>query len=315
MNYSKVRQNQRQFEQVTGLKFEEFDHLIPLFSDRWRKYYRIHTIEGKKRKAPLLNPYKNTKTLSSIEEKLFFILAYLKNATLQDYTAAAFDFTQSQTSKWVKALTPLLKSALKDLNMLPTQKGSQVAPMLEKLEEKKCFQDVSERLINRPSSQEKQQKFYSGKKKAHTIKNNFITTDSQFVIYLSPTQEGSMHDKKIADEGKIVFPDNIHLFQDCGFQGFKPDNVHIVQPFKKPRNGQFSEIQKWFNTYVSQIRICIEHAIGGVKRCRIVKDKSRHFCLKTRELFMIVCVGLHNFRVCSPVRKYKSKFKWGAAAT
>lgn len=119
-----------------------------------------------------------------------------------------------------------------------------------------------------------------------------------------------MHDKKIADHDEFVFPDNIHLFQDSGYQGFEPENVHLIQPFKKPRNGKLCEIKKWFNTYVSRKRICVEHAISGIKRCRIVKDKCRHFRQQFRDQVMIICTGLHNFRVCSPFRKYKSNFKW-----
>ncbi|MEZ4932177.1 MAG: hypothetical protein R2788_08680 [Saprospiraceae bacterium] len=49
MNYlKKSRKRARQFEEsVTSLKVEEFDHLLAIFSDKWRNYYRIHTIEEK----------------------------------------------------------------------------------------------------------------------------------------------------------------------------------------------------------------------------------------------------------------------------
>lgn len=128
---------------------------------------------------------------------------------------------------------------------------------------------------------------------------------------MSPTHQGTIHDKKIADIDEIQFPDGMHLFQDSGFQGYQPANIFIVQPYKKPRNGELSKIQKWFNRYVSSIRICVEHAISGVKRCRVIKDKCRHFSQHFRDQVIEICTGLHNFRVCSPYRKYaKCKFKW-----
>ena len=120
-----------------------------------------------------------------------------------------------------------------------------------------------------------------------------------------------MHDKLIADEDELIFPDAIQLFQDTGYQGFRPKNVNIVQPFKKPKNAELTGLKKWFNQYVSRIRICVEHAISGVKRCRVIKDKCRHFRQHFRDQVLNICVGLHNFRVCSPFRKYQSKFKWG----
>lgn len=165
MNYFKISKRPRQFLSVTGLQVEEFDFLYSSFASRWRNFYRIHTIEGKKRKTPLINPDTETKTLPSVAEKLFFILAYLKNHGLQEMTTASFDFSQSQASKWQKVLRPILESALKDLRMLPNRDGQKVAATLEKLGVTKCFQDVSERLIERPADQDTQQEFYSGKKK------------------------------------------------------------------------------------------------------------------------------------------------------
>ena len=152
MDYFKIRNRPRQFLSVTGLKVEEFDFLYSPFYARWRNFYRIHTIEGKKRKTPLINPDTETKTLPSVAEKLFFILTYLKNhGGLQEMTAASFDFSQSQASKWQKVLRPLLESTLNDLKMLPQRDGQQVAATLEKLGVTKCFQDVSEQLIQRPA--------------------------------------------------------------------------------------------------------------------------------------------------------------------
>ena len=52
MNYENVRNRQSQFESVTGLKVEEFDHLLSVFRGKWRNYYRIHNIEGKNVKRP-----------------------------------------------------------------------------------------------------------------------------------------------------------------------------------------------------------------------------------------------------------------------
>jgi len=165
MDYFTIRQRPSQFLSLTSLHAEEFDHLIPVFHGLWRNYYRIHTIEGKKRKLPLMNPMKDTPTLATLDEKLFFILVYLKNHSLQEMMAASFGFTQSQASKWQKILCPLLCQTLDKLGMLPLRDGHQVAQKLEAIGATKCFQDASERLIQRPKDQDTQEQFYSGKKK------------------------------------------------------------------------------------------------------------------------------------------------------
>ena len=165
MNYQEIRKRTRQFESVTSLKTEEFDQLLSVFSTRWIKYYRIHTIEGKKRNRPFMNAAKETSSLPTVAEKLFFILVYLKNYTLQEMLAASFGFSQGQASKWKKILCPLLFETLNQLKMLPLRDSHKIAKALEKLGETKCFQDASERLINRPEDKDTQQEFYSGKKK------------------------------------------------------------------------------------------------------------------------------------------------------
>ncbi|MEZ4953794.1 MAG: transposase family protein [Saprospiraceae bacterium] len=129
MNYKEIRKRARQFESVTSLKVEEFDHLLAIFSDKWRNYYRIHTIEGKRRNAPLMKPEKPTKSLPSTAES-FFILVYLKNYALQEMTAASFGFSQGQASKWQKALRPLLHESLKSLDVLPTRRGTRLRASL-----------------------------------------------------------------------------------------------------------------------------------------------------------------------------------------
>ncbi len=56
-------------------------------------YYRYHSLEGKKRNLPNLNPGKPTRTLPSLGEKLFFLLSYLKNYPLQQFQAATLPLT------------------------------------------------------------------------------------------------------------------------------------------------------------------------------------------------------------------------------
>ena len=51
-------------------------------------------------------------------------------------------------------------------------------------------------------------------------------------------------------------------------------------------------------------RRAVEHAISGVKRCRIVKERCRNFAARFRDQVMLTCTGLHNLRVSNPQRGY-----------
>jgi hypothetical protein len=109
--------------------------------------------------------------------------------------------------------------------------------------------------------------------------------------------EGKEHDKSLADLAGYTFPCGSHLYQDLGFQGFMLDGVTIIQPKKKPRGNELTPPEKAHNRLISSIRIRIEHAIGGVKRYRIVKDRIRLLKDGIRDTIRETCCGPHNFRL------------------
>ena len=117
------------------------------------------------------------------------------------------------------------------------------------------------------------------------------------ICFLSDTYEGKVHDKILADLAGYTLPPGSYLYQDMGFQGFVLAGVTIVQPKKKPRGGELTPPEKAINRCISSIRIRIEHAIGGVKRYRMVKDKIRLLKDGIRDTIMETCCGLHNFRL------------------
>ena len=117
------------------------------------------------------------------------------------------------------------------------------------------------------------------------------------MCFLSATYEGRTHDKCIADLAGYTLPPGSCLYQDTGFQGFFLAGVTMFQPKKKPRGGELTPPEKANNRCISSIRIRIEHAIGGVKRYRMVKDKIRLLKDGIRDIMMETCCGLHNFRL------------------
>ena len=131
-----------------------------------------------------------------------------------------------------------------------------------------------------------------------------MVADTQEVIYLSPTYEGSVHDKKICDEENCQYPDGMEIRQDSGYKGHHPKNVKITEPTKKPKGKDLTQEQKKNNREISKLRVVVEHAISGIKRCRAVKAISRNIGYAIKDLIMEVCCGLHNLRVKSPVRAY-----------
>ena len=129
------------------------------------------------------------------------------------------------------------------------------------------------------------------------MKNDLLCSEKKRILWLSNTYDGSVHDKKIVDEEPLRFPAGITLWQDTGFLGHSPPGVTIRMPTKKPKGKELTDEQKRENREISSYRILVEHAIGGVKKCRIVKDRFRCTKYGFDDLVMLIACGLHNFRI------------------
>jgi len=134
-------------------------------------------------------------------------------------------------------------------------------------------------------------------KKTHSVKNNIACDDKKRILWLSKTYDGHVHDKKIMDKQPLSLPVGITLWQDSGFLGYYPENATIMMPAKKPKGKDLSEEQRESNKNISSYRILVEHAIGGVKKCRIVKERFRCRKFEFDDLVMLIACGLHNFRM------------------
>ncbi|HSX79504.1 MAG TPA: transposase family protein, partial [Candidatus Saccharimonadia bacterium] len=96
---------------------------------------------------------------------------------------------------------------------------------------------------------------------------------------------------------------DLQVRADLGYLGIKSDysGDQIDIPTKKPRksqknpNPQLSDEQKAANKALSQIRIFIEHAIGGMKRSNILVHAFRNRLENFEDDVIGVCAGLWNF--------------------
>jgi hypothetical protein len=105
---------------LTSLTVEEFEHLIPTFEVAFVRYMQHWTMEGKPRTGRRYSQYANC-PLPTPEDRLLFILSYLKVAALQVAHGALFDMTQSNANKWIHVLLLVLHQTLSDLGDAPAR--------------------------------------------------------------------------------------------------------------------------------------------------------------------------------------------------
>jgi len=129
------------------------------------------------------------------------------------------------------------------------------------------------------------------------VKNVLLINAQLTILFLSATEPGRVHDKRLADATPYPLPEGSHLLQDLGFLAFALDGVTAHTPHKKPRGGTLTDAQKADNQKLARRRIRIEHVNSSVKRCRIVKDTLRLVKDGVRDMVIEICSALHNFRV------------------
>ncbi|MDY7077781.1 MAG: transposase family protein [Chloroflexota bacterium] len=111
----------RKFLAMTGHTVEGFVTLLPYFRLRFEKYVEAHTTKGKPRAKRRYTIYKNA-LLPTIEDKLLFILIYLKQQGItQEAHATLFGMYQLDANVWIHLLHPILNQALDDVGELLVQ--------------------------------------------------------------------------------------------------------------------------------------------------------------------------------------------------
>ena len=121
--YETLKNKPKRFLALTGYTLEEFSALVGYFSKRFLASVETKTFEGKPRKKRRYTHYKNS-CLPSLEDKLLFILIYLRKAMTQDILAELFGTSQPVANKWIHRLLPVVNRALADLGELPSRETS-----------------------------------------------------------------------------------------------------------------------------------------------------------------------------------------------
>ena len=122
------------------------------------------------------------------------------------------------------------------------------------------------------------------------------------IIAITEVYVGSSHDfgiYKCENISQFIPKDKVVLV-DNGFEGIEknlPENK-IKKPKKKIRGKQLNGGEKFKNKRISSERVKVEHAIGGMKRYRIVSDIWRNISRDINRTHKVVC-GIWNFIVKS----------------
>ena len=288
--------NDRLFKSLTGCNIAEFRELEPEFERV------LHDVASQKNRKRSIGGGRKS-TIDTADKKLFFMLFYLKCYPTFDLAGFIFGgVDRSRTCRWVKKLMPVLEEVLGRKAVLPKRKISSMdefAAVFPGVSD--IFIDGTERPVQRPKNDKNQRRRYSGKKKRHTRKNTIVCDERKQILFLSPTKNGRIHDKKQLDKTGFLdyLPPGLTLWVDNGFLGIDKQikqGVTVMMPKKKSKNKPLTPEQKEENKVISGLRIVVENAIGGIKRFGALSQIYRNRKGQD-DKFIFLATGLWNFHL------------------
>jgi len=120
VQFTDVQSRPLEFLDLTSLTLDEFQQLVSPFEAAFQAHMAAWRLDGKPRTARQFAVYQNC-PLPTPEDRLLFILAYVKTYSLQVVQGRLFGMGQSKANQWIHVLLPALLAALRTLGDAPAR--------------------------------------------------------------------------------------------------------------------------------------------------------------------------------------------------
>src|ERR671922_2225980 len=129
VRFTDLQSRPMEFLDFTSVTLDEFQQLVPPFEAAFQSRMAVWRMDGKPRTARQFAVYQNC-PLPTPEDRLLFILAYVKTYSLQVVQGRLFGMGQSKANQWIHVLLPALLAALRALGDAPARSLSALAQRL-----------------------------------------------------------------------------------------------------------------------------------------------------------------------------------------
>jgi hypothetical protein len=291
-----IQKNPQETKRLLGIDCQQLQELIVLGKLANQK----HKEQQEKSKVRIIKAGGGNHPKLSEELQIILTLVYLRQHPSFQMLGLLFQVSESTAHNifnyWLKILEEELpESILEQVKKSPEEK----ILILEELEKSELIVDSAEQAIERPSDYQEQKKYYSGKQKRHTFKNQFIVLPKgRDIVDVVVAKPGPMSDIKICREVLNIFEPQ---------QGFCGDKAYVEEsristPSKKPKNGELTELEKEENKALSSEIIFVEHLIRVVKIFKVIQERFRLQKKRYQSVILTVC-GLVRLRIKALVFK------------
>ena len=129
VQFANLQARPTEFLDFTSVTLDEFQQLVLPFEAAFQAHMAAWRLDGKPRTARRFSVYQNC-PLPTPEDRLLFILTYVKTYSLQVVQGRLFGMGQSKANQWIHVLLPVLLTALRSLGDAPARSLTALAQRL-----------------------------------------------------------------------------------------------------------------------------------------------------------------------------------------
>lgn len=266
------------FRAMTGLTVELFDRLLPELLaafglDRRRRLDR----PGRRRAYGGGDDF----DLGAADQFLCAIV-WLRHYPTQECLGYLFGVSDSTARRAIDRCLPLLEQAGKDTMRLPDPgkgKRRDLPALLKATPALAVVVDTFEQRTQRP--RRRQRAWYSGKKKAHTLKSQVAVDEEGRVVDVAASRPGPWADLKVFGRSGLagrLARAGVGVLGDLAYVGVDGlvGGLRGATPRRKPRGAPRPPEDRRYNRAFARRRIKVEHAIGRLRRYQALSQVDRH---------------------------------------
>jgi transposase len=160
--------------------------------------------------------------------------------------------------------------------------------------------DATEQRVERAKEYATQKRYYSGKKKAHTIKTQIIVNERGRIRHVADSVPGSTHDLTLLRGSGVPsdLPAGLTVTADTGYRGAQNDfpNHSVALPYRPKDKQTLTAEEKYHNHLVSKVRIVVENTLCELKHFGALSSVFRH-SLDIHNQITRAIAGIVNWRI------------------
>jgi len=308
LRFAKLAKHPRKLYRMTGLTLVQFQTLVTRLTPLWERAERVRLSQRPRQHA--IGQGRKYK-LTTMADKLVCLLAFYRSYLTDELLGWLVGLDASTVYRLQQRLEPLLAQAadatlgLSLRRRLPpgTKKIGTVEELLAVCPEfAEIITDATEQQRRRPPRRS-QRRWYSGKRKRHTIKTQITVNKAGRVLLVSGSVPGRLHDYRLFQrEGTAEqVPRAAPHYVDLGYDGAAAayPACHLLVPVKRRRNHRLlTRVERRFNRWHARRRIGVEHVIARLKHYQVLAQVYRHRIADYNRRFRNVA-ALVNFRLAT----------------